>query len=294
MENQRSNSGLKAISIALAVLLAISLVYIYKITSDANETQTLLDTTKSEKATVIQDLEELKSKYDTAIAENTTMSDELTAERDKVVQLLVAIKKSKGDAAAMAKYKSQFFALQEKMNNLLKDNEVLKNKNTTLTIQRDSTVVVLGEAKKYNEVLVGQNEELSKTVEKGSKLNVLNLKTAAYKIRSSGKTIETDKAGRADVLKISFTIAENAIAKSGDKKYYVQVIDSKNNVLGDKKTENFGDKSLTYSFISNVKYENKSVDIYEDLTGSEFAKGTYFVNIFDKTEIVSKTSFTLK
>jgi hypothetical protein len=72
------------------------------------------------------------------------------------------------------------------------------------------------------------------------------------------------------------------------------VIDSKNNVLGDKKTENFGDKSLTYSFISNVKYENKSVDIYEDLTGSEFAKGTYFVNIFDKTEIVSKTSFTLK
>jgi hypothetical protein len=294
MENQRSNSGLKAISIALAVLLAISLVYIYKITSDANETQTLLDTTKSEKATVIQDLEELKSKYDTAIAENTTMSDELTAERDKVVQLLVAIKKSKGDAAAMAKYKSQFFALQEKMNNLLKENEVLKNQNTTLTTQRDSTVVVLGEAKKYNEVLVGQNEELSKTVEKGSKLNVLNLKTAAYKIRSSGKTIETDKAGRADVLKISFTIAENAIAKSGDKKYYVQVIDSKNNVLGDKKTENFGDKSLTYSFISNVKYENKSVDIYEDLTGSEFAKGTYFVNIFDKTEIVSKTSFTLK
>ena len=294
MENQRSNSGLKAISIALAVLLAISLVYIYKITSDANETQTLLDTTKSEKATVIQDLEDLKSKYDTAIAENTTMSDELTAERDKVVQLLVAIKKSKGDAAAMAKYKSQFFALQEKMNNLLKENEVLKNQNTTLTTQRDSTVVVLGEAKKYNEVLVGQNEELSKTVEKGSKLNVLNLKTAAYKIRSSGKTIETDKAGRADVLKISFTIAENAIAKSGDKKYYVQVIDSKNNVLGDKKTENFGDKSLTYSFISNVKYENKSVDIYEDLTGSEFAKGTYFVNIFDKTEIVSKTSFTLK
>jgi hypothetical protein len=31
----------------------------------------------------------------------------------------------------------------------------------TLTTQRDSTVV-LGESKKYNETLVGQNEELSK------------------------------------------------------------------------------------------------------------------------------------
>ena len=82
--------------------------------------------------------------------------------------------------------------------------------------------------------------------------------TAVQKVRSSGKQIETEKAGRADVLKISFTIAENKIAKSGDKTYYVQVIDSKNNVLGDKKTETFGDKSLTYSFIANVKYENKT------------------------------------
>jgi KaiC/GvpD/RAD55 family RecA-like ATPase len=54
-------------------------------------------------------------------------------------------------------------------------------------------------------------------------------------VRNSGKQIETDKASRADVLKISFTIAENQIAKSGDKVYYVQVIDSKNNVLRDRK-----------------------------------------------------------
>ena len=177
---------------------------------------------------------------------------------------------------------------------LAQENEGLKKQNTTLTTQRDSTVVVLGESKKFNEVLVGQNEELSKAVEKGSKLTVLNMKTSAYKLRSSGKQIETDKASRADVLKISFTIAENQIAKSGDKTYFIQVIDSKNNVLGDKKTENFGDKALTYSFASNVKYENKTVNVSEDLQGKDFAKGTYFVNVFDKDELVSKTSFTLK
>jgi hypothetical protein len=44
------------------------------------------------------------------------------------------------------------------------------------------------------------------------------MKTSAYKVRNSGKQIETDKARR-DVLKISFTIAENQIAKSGDKVY---------------------------------------------------------------------------
>jgi len=293
MEEQQnnSNSSLKIIIGILAVLLIGSLFYIYKISSDAKQVQTELTTTMTEKESVMKDLQELKATYDAGIAENTSMSEELIKERDKVVNLMNDIDKSKGD---VSKYKAELSKLQSNMKVLMAENESLKKQNTTLTAQRDSTVVVLGESKKYNEVLVGQNEELSKTVEKGSKLSVLNMQTAAYKIRSSGKQVATDKAGRADVLKISFTIAENQIAKSGDKEYYVQVIDSKNNVLGEKQTVNFDDKTLTYSFISKVKYENKTVNVSEDLPGKDFAKGTYFVNVFDKSELVSKTSFTLK
>jgi len=294
MENQKSNSSLKAIIIALSVLLAVSLVYIYKITSDATATQTKLTTTITEKEAVMKDLQALKSTYDAAIAENTSMSDELVAERDKVVALMANLQKSKGDVASMAKYKKQFLELESKMKGLVAENEGLKKDNTVLTVQRDSTIVVLGESKKFNEVLVGQNEELAKTVEKGSKLSVLNLKTAAFKVRGSGKEIETDKASRADILKISFTIAENSIAKSGDKKYYVQVIDSKSNVIGEKQTEAFADKTLTYSFAANVKYENKTVDVTQNLPSDKLEKGTYFVNVFDKGELVSKSSFSLK
>jgi hypothetical protein len=294
MENQKSSSSLKAVVAVLAILLVGSLVYIFKMSSDAEIVQTELKSTMTEKESVMKDLQELKATYDAAIAENTTMSEELIQERDKVVNLMDDLNKSKGDVASMAKYKTQFLALQGNMKTLMAENEGLKKQNTTLTSQRDSTVVVLGESKKFNEVLVGQNEELAKTVEKGSKLTILNTKTSAYKLRSSGKQVETDKASRADVLKISFTIAENQIAKSGDKTYYVQVIDSKNNVLGDKKTENFGDKILTYSFASNVRYENKTVNVSEDLPGKDFAKGTYFINVFDNDELVSKTSFSLR
>ena len=293
MEEQQNNSSssLKVIIAILAILLVGSLVYIYKITNDAKAVQNELTKTVTEKELVLKDLQELKTTYDAAIAENTSMSEELIKERDKVVNLMNDINKSKGD---LSKYKSEVSKLQSNMKVLMAENEGLKIQNKTLTNERDSTVVVLGESKKYNEVLVGQNEDLAKTVEKGSKLTVLNMQTAAYKLRSSGKQIATDKAGRADVLKISFTIAENQIAKSGDKEYYVQVIDSKNNVLGDKQTINFEEKTLTFSFISKVKYENKTVNVSEDLPGKDFAKGTYFVNVFDKSELVSKTSFTLK
>jgi len=294
MENQKSNSNLKAVIAILAVLLVGSLVYIFKMTSDAKALQTELTTTTSEKESVMKDLEALKTRYDAAIAENTSMSDELIAEREKIVNLMADLKKSKGDVASMSKYKSQYFALEAKMKTLMQENETLKKDNAVLTVQRDSTVTVLGEARKYNEVLVGQNEELSKTVEIAQKLSVSNLKTAAYKLRSSGKQIATEKARKADVLKISFTINENKVAKQGDKTYYVQVIDSKNNVLGEKKTETFGSNSLTYSFTSTVNYENKSVDVTQDLPGKDFEKGTYFVNVFDKGELVSKSSFSLK
>lgn len=294
MDNQKNNANLKAIIAILAVLLVGSLVYIFKMTSDATTLQTELKTTTDSKASVMKDLEELKATYDAAIAENTSMSDELIAEREKVVNLIKDLEKSKGDANALRKYRDQFNTLQKKWEALVAENEVLKKDNTTLTIQRDSTVMVLGEAKKYNEVLVGQNEELSKTVEKASKLNITNLQTAAYKLRSSGKQIATEKARKADVLKISFTINENAVAQPGERTYYVQIIDSKNNVLGDKKTETFGEQTLTYSFVTTVNYENKPIQVSQDLPGSNFEKGTYFVNVFDKGELVSKSSFSLR
>jgi cell division protein FtsB len=294
MENQKSSSSLKAVIAVLAILLVGSLIYIFKMTSDAETVKTELKTTLTEKESVMKDLQELKSTYDAAIAENTSMSDELIQERDKVVNLMSDLSKSKGDVASLSKYRTQFNALQGNMKVLMAENEGLKKQNTTLTTQRDSTVVVLGESKKYNEVLVGQNEELAKAVEIGSKLTVLNTRGSAFKLRSSGKQIETDKASRADVLRVSFTIPENPIAKSGEKMYYVQVIDSKNNVLGDKKTQTFGDNTLTYSFTTVVQYENKTVQVTQDLKGKDFAKGTYYINIFDTDILVSKTSFILR
>ncbi len=294
MENQKNNSNLKAATIALALLLIGSLAYIYKLSSDIKTTQESFVKVTDEKGKVLDQLATLKATYDEAIAENTSISDELISERDKVVKLMDDVKKSKGDVAALSQYKQKFLGLQTKMNSLMVQVDDLTKKNGVLTTQRDSTVTVLGESKKYNEMLVGQNEELAKTVEKGSKLSIVNLQTSAYKMRSSGKQIATEKATRADVLKISFTIAENSIAKSGDKTYYVQVIDSKNNVVGEKKTVTFDDKTLTYSFETSVKYENKSVNVTQDLMGKDFEKGSYFVNVFDKSELVSKTSFTLK
>ncbi len=291
MENQNSNSKLKAIIVILAILLAGSLIYMFKMSGDAQDTQLVM---VKEKEDVMKDLEALKATYDQAIAENTSMSDELIAEREKVVRLMEELQKAKNSVSALTKYRDQYRVLESKMKNLMAEIDVLKKENAGLIVERDSTIQALGEQKRFNDTLVVQNENLAKTVERASQLTVMNLRTQAIKERNSGKQIVTERARRADKLKVCFTIAENKVASSGDRVYHVQVIDSKNNVLGDKQTISIGDQILTYSFITTVAYDNQTVDVCEFLAGDDFEKGTYYVNIFDRGELVSKTSFQLK
>ncbi|HEU4495783.1 MAG TPA: hypothetical protein VFR70_01910, partial [Flavobacterium sp.] len=268
MENQKSNSSLKAVIIILAILLAGSFAYMYKISNDVKSAETENNKLVKDKETAMADLEMLKSKLDAAIAEKTSVSGELAAEREKVVKLMADLEKSQGDVASLKRIQAQYNSLNIRFKELAKENGLLKGQNMALVSRVDSLNMALGEKTRFNDTLVVQNENLARTVEKASRLVVMNLRTQAIKERSSGKEVVTEKARRADKLKVCFSVAQNEVAKSGDKLYYVQIIDSKNNVLGEKRTEAFGDMSLTYSFTTTVAYENKSVDVCESLDGN--------------------------
>jgi peptidoglycan hydrolase CwlO-like protein len=294
-QSNSRNSGLKVVVLILVLLLMGTLAYVYKLQQDKDAVDSSLSKTLTEKEKFQAELESKIAEYDIAIADNTALKGELEEEQAKIMELLEKIKKSDGSVAELSRYKTQYVKLKREMDNLIAENNVLKANNSKLTKNLDSTNVVLTNAKTANDTLAAKNENLSKTVEKAQRLSVLNLTTLAVKQKSSGKQINTDKASKADVLKIGFTIAENQVAKTGDRTYYIQVIDSKNNVLGEKKTETFGTTYLPYSFQKTIKYENKTVQVQEDLSVKNITSGTYFVNVFDKKgELVSKSSFQLK
>lgn len=291
MEKTSNNSGFKVVILLLALLLSGSIWYIFKVKGDSKAVETTLT---SEKDKLVKELKLAADSLSVAIASNTTMSEELTAERERIEQLMAEVQKSKGDVASMAKYKVEANKLRNSVATLLEQVGLLRKQNEKLTVERDSTATVLCEVKKLSDTLTAQNSKMASTIEKGSRLSVLNLVVSAVRQKSSGKQISTDKASKADVLKISFMIAENQIAKSEDKTYYIQIIDAKNNVQGELKNKVFGEKSLTYSFETLVKYENKTVKVEKDLPVTNLEKGSYFVNIFDKAELISKTNFTLR
>jgi hypothetical protein len=240
---------------------------------------------------ILQDLRDLKKTYDEIIIDNKNMSLELIQERVKVMKLLADISMSQNNRAALEDFKKQATLLRDKLNRLAIENKILKIENKEIKKERDSAKVGLKVAQNNNE---GLQRDLVKTVEKFSKLDVSNTTVVSFKLRGSGELIVTDKANKVEGVNISFIIAKNEIARPADKIFYIQIMNSKNVVVGDDNMRTHQYKSLTYSVATNVKYENKMLRVSENIMGKNFAKGTYYVNIFDGEELVDESSFILK
>ena len=290
-EQYRSNIGFKIVIAFLVVLLLGSLAYTYNVIKDSNEIEKVLI---SEKDAELKDLAISKDSLDGAIASNSILSIELINERDRVEKLIKDFQNSDIDAISAMKYKNDAINLKNKVSSLLKEVKELKDQNRILTQERDNAVVILDEAKKSFDNLQDKNYKMAETLEKASKLTVLNLLVESFAKKNSGKLVATDKARKTDIFKISYTIAENLVSKPITKNYFVQVVDNNNNVLGDMKIENFGDKSLTYSFVSAINFENQTLQMTKELKVENLTSGTYLVNIYDKGELLVKTSISLR
>ena len=289
-----NSKGLKSVIVVLSLLLVGSLAYIFKLSNDVSMSTVKTTTAMTEKEKVLANLNALKINYDAAIAENTAISADLVIERDKVVQLMNEVSKSNGSIASLTKYKEQANGLEIKMKTMMLQVDDLTKKNTSLTTLVDSSRTVIGVQKLTNETLVGQNSEMNSKILAAAKLTILNVRGVALKIKSSGKQEETDKASKTNALKIAFTIPENKLAAAGDREYYVQVIDAGNNVLGEKKSVTFDGKLLYYSYIATVKFDNSTIDHSQTINGKDFIKGSYKINVFEKNNIISTSSFLLR
>ncbi|RYJ40027.1 hypothetical protein NU08_0783 [Flavobacterium anhuiense] len=250
----------------------------------------------SEQKNILDSLNTLKNAYDQAILEKTALSKELELERKNVENLVAIIKASNNPSAEQIKvYRNQLSDLNASLESRVQEIKKLKSQNKNLLTEIESQNVVMYKQKVENDTLISKQKKLESTLKDASKLYLSNFKAVALREKSSGAELETTKAKNTKKLKISFTVNGNAVAKTGRKVFYVQVLDQKNTVLGDNKLIEFGnDKALVYSFIVSTDFQGKSVNAYGILNADQFKKGTYFVNYFDKQEIMGSTSVTLE
>jgi len=293
MENANNkNTGLK---VAIGILLVLFIgtgVYTSKLYNDKKETEASLT---KEKEQVMADLETMSKQYDVVIGENEAANQDLVEARARIQGLIDSLKISQNSVASLWSYKKKFLALREEMDELLTENEKLKIENSSLATSLDSTKIQLAERTIFTDSLLVQNTELATVVENASMLQTVGLNGFGVIVRSSGKLVPTERAGRSDKIQVCYTVAKNTVVGAGDKELYVQVLDPNGVVLGSNEQVQFGDNVINYSIISKFNYENKNLNICEFVSPSnEFTKGKYTINVYNEKELVSTSDFNLK
>ncbi len=294
MSSETNGTKFKILIGVLSVLLIALAVYTVSLYNDSKDKVTGLE---QQKETIENELEELIANYDEVIQDNELKDKDLLAARDRIEVLLDSVKDAEANVLLIERYKSEVGRLKNERKMLFKRADSLIAVNKRIAMERDSTTSVLNETIKVVDSVNEENTSMAETIKKGSIVNATDLRGEAVIIRNSGKVVDTRRASRADKIRACFTLAPNAIAQSGDRELFVQVINPKNNLLGDKETISFENGDiLNYSAKTSVFYENEELDVcvLVNATENNLIEGRYVVNVFDGETQVATTTMELK
>jgi hypothetical protein len=314
-ETQKNNSLIKVILIILGLFLAGAGAYIYKQTVDLKLVRIENANLDKEKTASLNKLKELEVTYENALANNSSITSELNAEKEKVLQLKAEIEKAKPNLIQLQNYKNRIAVFENKMNDLMNQVNNLKQENTILKMQRDSSMYVLKEYEKSNKIFYNKSGEVDKEKIKtatnaGVDSGLIKTRTATEKLwaikisdlnvktfdsaSNKDNPVESKNAAKIDLVKISFNLPTNFVIRASQRPYFIQILSDKGILMGENAIVTFDDKStLNYSFKITAPYKNKKIGIIENLYCKNFKKGTYFVNVFDSNVLNDKTSFIL-
>jgi len=279
----------KKITIAILLIIILGLViYSYLNNEKYEETkQTLI----IEKETILKNLTKIEDQYNTAIAQNTTLSEELVLQKNSIVSFKDSLKNLKRTNWKLIKfYKNKIKGLNRiskkliyQNDSLVKSNELLNLQNQELSEDKQVLTSDLQKQTSFNDTLVKQNLDLAKKVAIGEIVKASNFKVTTYRERSGGKFKESTRARRVDMFKISLLLNENPIAKKRNISAHVSIIKPDGSVLVAKGVfTNADGNRVKFSEESNIPYNKSALisDMIINVVGENLEKGSYTVNFY--------------
>ena len=294
MEEKSKSSNSKILIIALTILLFGLIGYTFYNNNDHKEAVKFL---QDEKEQIIGNLTAMEEKYDIAIASNTSLSDSLTMEKDKIAILKDSVENLKTiNSSVLRRYRGQLASLEKTNTRLLDEVDSLKMANNMLTEEKDSINSQLNIQTTYNDTLVAQNMELARKVEIGGAINVENVLVTAMKMRTNGKYTETNKAQKTDAIKVAFRLIENEIATPGDKEAFIILRNPAGQVINAKGTFNLADGTeAKYTDQTVINYENADLDVVMlvERKGDKYEAGSYPIEVYVEGKLVGSAALEL-
>lgn len=258
---------------------------------------------------------DLKSEYqyiqkdlESAVSDIHFNSKEIVAQKQKIEKLinknnvtqeeLMEAKKIMGTLSKtiLKNYKEKVIVLEDEKLKLLSEKDKIVIEVSKLQDKvNDLDEKIIKEKK--------SSERKDQLITYASKLSLSNFKLNSFKVRSSGKEIQTDKAYRIDRIKVNFDINENILAPSGQKILFMVIKNPKS------ETVTFSNRPSGVFFVNNKKiifsdkveinYANGKEQTLEFVWDNEdFSRGDYVMEVYEKTKqgafLIGKVTKTLE
>ena len=294
-ENKSSNSRQIILWALIALLVALG-VYTFRSNAKHQEAEQFL---KEEKEQILGNLTAMEEKYDEAIAQNTSLSDELKIERDKIVLFRDSVKNLKNSNwRLIRRYRGQIAELEKTNERLVNLTDSLKLANNLLVVEKDSITGELVTQRSYNDTLIAQNLDLAKKVEIGGALRVSSVNATAMRLRSNGKYTETNKAQKATAVRVGFRVEKNEIAEVGEKLAHVVINTPSGKIINQKGTFNQASDGSEVGYTDEIAidYQGAAKDgvIFVENISYKFEKGLYPIKVYVDGVLVGATTMELK
>ncbi|MDA0864490.1 MAG: hypothetical protein O3B88_07480 [Bacteroidetes bacterium] len=293
MNNDNQTKNFKRIIIILVLLLFGLGAYTLILFQESQANQKDL---QEQKMAIAQELGDLKGTYDALLKDYQLQDQELIEARSRIAQLLDSVESAKPSMAIIKRYRIEIARLKEERTMLFARADSLIQVTQSLSFKVDSTLVVLDQTRLEREGLRQKNDDLERVLEKGSRLQIIDFSSNAVIVRRSGKIVDTKRASRADKIRACFTITPNAVAVTGERNLYLQVINPKNNLIGSRMTLEQGQERLYYSATTQVDFQQEEVDVCIMVGAQEedLVSGRYILNLYQDSTRLATTTMLLK
>ncbi|WP_346710383.1 hypothetical protein [Phocaeicola salanitronis] len=246
--------------------------------------------------------EEMENEYSTFAAQydelqvqinNDSLREKLESEKLKTQRLLEELRQVKTtNAAEIIRLKKELKTVRAVLRSYVIQIDSLNRLNAALREENQEVKSKYSAATAQINTLSQEKKNLNEKVSLAAQLDATNI--SALPMNKRGRKARRVK----DVKKIAitFTIAKNITAETGNKTVYVRIAKPDNGILSKGNTTfAYEDREITYSIKKYIEYtgEEQSVTVYWDV--EEFLpSGTYNVYIFADGNMIGQNSFEMK
>ena len=288
---------------ALLGLLAIALVFFIVKNSSLKTDKEALEAEKEMQRLDFQaEVDSLMKVHNELKESYGELSLEL-AEKDSIIQAdAVEIKKLLDSQWDYNRIKKKLANLQDISQRYVRQMDSLYTVNRELVAENERIREEFQAERRQNTNLTRQKEELTNKVNQAATMKISNYNAKAVRFKGGGKESDTDRASRAERIRIDFTVAANELIEPGTKLFYVRIADPKRAIIskgtGDEYSFKSNGETLQFTEKVRVNYDGTETAVrayYVKPDAYELMPGTYFVDVYEQGgKLIGQTTVDLK